>query len=313
MVGREDNYVSTQEGDAQPLYLQNAEESNGGTLEIEIYDPLNTGIESMGFQANGLSSASERAIGFKYPGDSNGFGTGKANADQCELRVYGRTSDGIRYQIAKFTLKFENDFEPILYTEVIGKNADGSFKSDRSPEALQALTGDPVATITFDPDQYDTFLTPPVGTNTSLSDKGQGADAKTTYSSCYRYPFNYDNTSYCFAPVNNTYFECTWGNYTISKEFNSAENRGHFYPIKKFYKDFYGPNAYDDTNAALLYIDASDLPGQVASIDFSGQACTGSRLYVSRQRSFPRRRHYREWRCQHALYLLPWCYLRSST
>lgn len=269
--------------------LQNAEESNGGTLEIEINDSLGTGITSMGFQDNGLSSASERAIGFKYPGDSNGFGTGKANADQCELRVYGRTSDNIRYQIAKFTLKFENDFEPILYTEVIGKKADGSFKSDRSPEALQALTGNPVATITFDPDLYDTFLTPPVGTNTSLSDRGQGDDANTTYGRCYRYPFNYDNTSYCFAPVNKISDECTWGNYTISKEFNSYDNRGHFYPIKKFYEDFYGPDAYDATNAAFLYIDASDLPGQVASIDFSGQACTGSRLYVSAWMSSPDR------------------------
>lgn len=269
--------------------LQNAEVNNGGTLEIEIYDPLNTGITSMGFQANGLSSASERAIGFKYPGDPNGFGTGEAKADQCELRVYGRTSDGIRYQIAKFTLKFENDFEPILYTEVIGKNADGSFKSDRSPEALQALTGDPVATITFDPDLYDTFLTPPVGTNTSLSDRGKGDGANTTYGRCYRYPFNYDNTSYCFAPVNNISDQCTWGNYTISKRFDSADNRGTFYPIKKFYKDFYGPEAYDDTNAAFLYIDASDLPGQVASIEFSGQACTGSRLYVSAWMSSPDR------------------------
>ena len=269
--------------------LQNAEVNNGGTLEIEIYDPLNTGITSMGFQANGLSSASERAIGFKYPGDPNGFGTGEAKADQCELKVYGRTSDNIRYQIAKFTLKFENDFEPILYTEVIGKNADGSFKSDRSPEALQALTGDPVATITFDPDLYDTFLTPPVGTNTSLSDRGKGDGANTTYGRCYRYPFNYDNTSYCFAPVNNISDQCTWGNYTISKRFDSADNRGTFYPIKKFYKDFYGPEAYDDTNAAFLYIDASDLPGQVASIEFSGQACTGSRLYVSAWMSSPDR------------------------
>ena len=269
--------------------LQNAEVNNGGTLEIEIYDPLNTGITSMGFQANGLSSASERAIGFKYPGDPNGFGTGEAKADQCELKVYGRTSDNIRYQIAKFTLKFENDFEPILYTEVIGKNADGSFKSDRSPEALQALTGDPVATITFDPDLYDTFLTPPVGTNTSLSDRGQGDNANTTYSRCYRYPFNYDNTSYCFAPVNNIFDQCTWGNYTISKRFDSSDNRGTFYPIKKFYKDSYGPEAYDDTNAAFLYIDASDLPGQVASIEFSGQACTGSRLYVSAWMSSPDR------------------------
>lgn len=267
--------------------LQNAV-SYGGRMEIEI-DDQGTGITSMGFQANGLSSASERAIGFKYPGDPDGFGTGEANADQCTLKVYGCTSDGIRYQIAKFTLKFEDDFEPILYTEVIGKKADGSFKSDRSPEALQALTGDPVATITFDPDLYDTFLTPPVGTNTSLSDWGQGDGANTTYGRCYRYPFNYDNTSYCFAPVNKISDECTWGNYTISKEFNSYDNRGHFYPIKKFYEDFYGPDAYDATNAAFLYIDASDLPGQVASIDFSGQACTGSRLYVSAWMSSPDR------------------------
>lgn len=270
--------------------LQNAEVNNGGTLEIEIYDPLNTGITSMGFQANGLSSASERAIGFKYPGDPNGFGTGEAKADQCELKVYGRTSDNIRYQIAKFTLKFENDFEPILYTEVIGKNADGSFKSDRSPEALKALTGNPVATITFDPELFETFLSPPVGTNTSiLSNKGQGDGANTTYGRCYRYPFNYDNTSYCFAPVNNIFDQCTWGNYTISKRFDSSDNRGTFYPIKKFYKDSYGPEAYDDTNAAFLYIDASDLPGQVASIEFSGQACTGSRLYVSAWMSSPDR------------------------
>lgn len=274
-------------GTAAEGNLQNAV-SYGGRMEIEI-DDQGTGITSMGFQANGLSSASERAIGFKYHGDPDGFGTGEANADQCTLKVYGCTSDGIRYQIAKFTLKFEDDFEPILYTEVIGKNADGSFKSDRSPEALQTLTGDPVATITFDPDLYDTFLTPPVGTNTSLSDWGQGDGANTTYGRCYRYPFNYDNTSYCFAPVNKFSDECTWGNYTISKEFNSYDNRGHFYPIKKFYKDFYIQGAYDDTNAAFLYIDASDLPGQVASIDFSGQACTGSRLYVSAWMSSPDR------------------------
>lgn len=270
--------------------LQNAEVNNGGTLEIEIYDPLNTGITSMGLQANGLSSASERAIGFKYPDDPDGFGTGEAKADQCELKVYGRTSDGIRYQIAKFTLKFENDFEPILYTEVIGKKADGSFKSDRSPEALKALTGDPVATITFDPELFETFVTPPVGTNTSLSNSGEGERANQTHSKNYRYPFNYDNTSYCFAPVNNSYYnECTWGNYTIANQLDPYDNRGTFNPIKKFYKDFYGPEAYDDTNAAFLYIDASDLPGQVASIEFSGQACTGSRLYVSAWMSSPDR------------------------
>ncbi len=268
--------------------LQNAV-SYGGKIDIEIDDPLGTGITSAGFQANGLSSAPERAIGFNYPGDTDGFGIGEAQAGQCTLKVYGHASDGTRYQIAKFTLKFETYFEPILYTEVIGKNADGTFKSDRSPEALQAMTGSPVATITFDPDQYDTFLTPPVGTNTSFSDNGAGAGANATYSRSYRYPFNYDNSSYCFTPISFKSDECTWGNYTIAKKFDSVDSRGNFYPIKKFYQDFYGADAYDATNAAFLYIDASDLPGQVASIDFSGQACTGSRLYVSAWMSSPDR------------------------
>lgn len=263
--------------------LQNA--VSGGQIDIEI-DPQGTGITSAGFQSNGLPGT-ERAIGFNYPGDKDGFGKGEATAEQCVLKVYGRTSDGIRYQIAKFTLKFENNFEPILYTEVIGKNADGSFKSDRSPEALQALTGNPVATITFDPELFETFVTPPVGTNTSLSNSGEGERANQTHSKNYRYPFNYDNTSYCFAPVNSHYYECTWGNYTIANQLDPTDDRGKFYPIKKFYKDFYGPEAYDATNAALLYIDASDLPGQIASIDFSGQACTGSRLYVSAWMSSP--------------------------
>ena len=268
--------------------LQNAV-SYGGKIDIEVDDPLGTGITSAGFQANGLSSASERAIGFNYPGDTNGYGQGEAKAGQCVLKVYGHASDGTRYQIAKFTLKFESDFEPILYTEVIGKNADGSFKSDRSPEALQAMTGAPVATITFDPEQFDTYVTPPVGTNTSFDDSGAGVAANATYPRCYRYPFNYDNTSYCFTPISSISDQCTWGNYTITKKFDSADRRGNFYPIKKFYQDFYGAEAYDATNAAFLYIDASDLPGQVASIDFAGQACTGSRLYVSAWMSSPDR------------------------
>lgn len=263
--------------------LQNA--VSGGQIDIEI-DPQGTGITSAGFQSNGLPGT-ERAIGFNYPGDKDGFGKGEATAEQCILKVYGHASDGIRYQIAKFTLKFENDFEPILYTEVIGKKADGSFKSDRSPEALKALTGNPVATITFDPELFETFVTPPVGTNTSLSDGGAGEGANKTHSKNYRYPFNYDNTSYCFAPVNSHYYECTWGNYTIANQLDPNDNRGKFYPIKKFYEDEYGPDAYDATNAALLYIDASDLPGQIASIDFSGQACMGSRLYVSAWMSSP--------------------------
>lgn len=288
------DYWFYKDGIAAEDNLQNGV-SYGGQLDVEVDDPQHSGITSAGFQNNGLSSATERAIGFNYPGDADGFGMGEAQADSCVLKVYGHASDGTRYQIAKFTLKFEEDFEPILYTEVIGKNASGTFKSDRSPEALRAMTGEPVATITFDPDQYDTFITPPVGTNTSFSDSGAGIDANATYSRCYRYPFNYDNTSYCFTPISTISDQCTWGNYTIANLFDNTTApdlvtpRGTFYPIKKFYQDFYGANQYDASKAAFLYIDASDLPGQVASIDFAGQACTGSRLFVSAWMSSPDR------------------------
>lgn len=265
--------------------LQNAV-SYGGKIDIEI-DPQGTGITSAGFQSNGLPGT-ERAIGFNYLGDKDGFGKGEATAEQCVLKVYGHASDGIRYQIAKFTLLFEEDFEPRLYTEVIGKTPDGHFLTDRSPEALKQNVGEPVATITFDPELFETFVTPPVGTNTSLSNSGAGEGASQTHSKNYRYPFNYDNTSYCFAPVNSNYYDCTWGNYTIANKLDATENRGNFYPIKKFYQDFYGP-AYDASQSGFLYIDASDLPGQVVSIDFAGQPCSGSRLYVSAWMSSPER------------------------
>ena len=266
--------------------LQNAV-SYGGKIDIEI-DPQDTGITSAGFQSNGLPGT-ERAIGFNYPGDKDGFGKGEATAEQCILKVYGHASDGIRYQIAKFTLLFEDDFEPRLYTEVIGKTPDGHFLTDRSPEALKQNVGEPVATITFDPELFETFVTPPVGTNTSLSNSGAGEGASQTHSKNYRYPFNYDNTSYCFAPVNSNYYDCTWGNYTIANQLDATENRGIFYPIKKFYQDFYGKSAYDASQSGFLYIDASDLPGQVVSIDFAGQPCSGSRLYVSAWMSSPER------------------------
>ena len=268
--------------------LQNAVSYNG-KLDIEIDDSQGTGITSAGFQDNGLSQSTRRAIGFNYPGDKDGFGMGEAKAEQCVLKVYGHASDGTRYQIAKFTLLFENDFEPRLYKEVIGKTPDGKFLTDRSPEALKQYVGEPVATITFDPDLFETFVTPPVGTNTSFSDSGSGESASQTYGKNYRYPFNYDNTSYCFTPVKSNYNECTWGNYTIANKLDAADNRGNFYPIKKFYQDFYGQSAYDASQSGFLYIDASDLPGQVVSIDFAGQPCSGSRLYVSAWMSSPDR------------------------
>lgn len=273
--------------------LQNA--VNSGAIEVKV-DDLGSGITFAGFLNSGAGAGADRAIAFKYPGDDNGKGIGTATAGSCTLKVYGVASDGTRYQIAKFNLIFEDDFEPIIYSEIIGKKDDGSFKSARSPEALLKTTGDPVATITFDPDQFDAFVSPPVGTYTGFTNSGKGDNANQKYSLTYRYPFNYDNTSYCFAPIggdfnstNGRTSECTWGNYTVAHRFDMGDNRGNFFAVKKYYENEYGSENYDASQSGFLYIDASDLPGKIASIDFAGMPCKASRLFVSAWMSSPDR------------------------
>lgn len=279
-------------GSASEDNLQNA--VNGGAIEVKVEDLLGSGITFAKFLSSGAGGdATDRAIAFNYPGDTaDGKGTGKAEAGSCTLKVYGVASDGTRYQIAKFNLTFEDDFEPIIYSEIIGKK-DGSFKSERSPEALLKTTGDLVATITFDPDRFDAFVSPPVGTYTGF-DNVVGASTKCGLT--YRYPFNYDNTSYCFAPIGGDFNsisgrtpECTWGNYTVAHRFNMGDNRGNFFAVKKYYENEYGSEKYDASQSGFLYIDASDLPGKIASIDFAGMPCKASRLFVSAWMSSPDR------------------------
>ena len=279
-------------GSASEENLQNA--VNSGAIEVEVYDPLGSGITFAKFLSSGDGGdATDRAIAFNYPDDTNGKGIGTAKAGSCTLKVYGRASDGTRYQIAKFNLTFEEDFEPIIYSEIIGKKDDGTFKSERSPEALLKTTGDPVATITFDPDQFDAFVSPPVGTYTGFTNV---AGAGTKCGLTYRYPFNYDNTSYCFAPIGGDFNstngytpECTWGNYTVAHRFNMGDTRGNFFAVKKYYENVYGSENYDASQSGFLYIDASDLPGKIASIDFAGMPCKASRLFVSAWMSSPDR------------------------
>lgn len=278
-------------GSASEDNLQNA--VNSGRIEVKV-DDLGSGITFAKFLSSGAGgAATDRAIAFNYPGDDNGKGTGTATAGSCTLKVYGVASDGTRYQIAKFNLTFEDDFEPIIYSEIIGKKGDGSFKSERSPEALLKTTGDPVATITFDPDQFDAFVSPPVGTYTGFE---RVAGAGTKCGLTYRYPFNYDNTSYCFAPIGGDFNspdgrtpECTWGNYTVAHRFDMGDNRGNFFAVKKYYENEYGSQNYDASQSGFLYIDASDLPGKIASIDFAGMPCKASRLFVSAWMSSPDR------------------------
>lgn len=68
-----------------------------------------------------------------------------------------------------------------------------------------------------------------------------------------------------------------------------GDNRGNFFAVKKYYENEYGSQNYDASQSGFLYIDASDLPGKIASIDFAGMPCKASRLFVSAWMSSPDR------------------------
>ncbi len=258
-----------------------------GQMVIEV-DDEGSGITSAG-ALSAKTSGMRRFIAFNYPGDTNGTGTGEATSDHCVFKIYGTASDGTRYQIAKVNLYFDEETEPLIYNEVIGLNTDGSFKTKRAPESLKENVGAPVASINFNPTTYDNFITPPVGKNYSFNTGQQGPSTSNPLT--YRYPLLFENSNYAFAPVAGAFnstgatAENTWGSYAITHRFQNGDGNGivraNNVSVMKLYEQAYGSEQYDASNSAFLYIDASDLPGRIASLEFDGSPCPASRLFVS--------------------------------
>lgn len=219
---------------------------------------------------------------------------GEALGGAAVVKVYAVVRDGDkiakRFQLAKFNLSFEDGTEPRPDEEIIGyANAeDSTYKSDRSPLALQRQYGTPRASITFNPTTFKPFITPPFGrTQLKSGDAGPG----TIYDNSYGYPLNYDRSSYNFQPfLYQKDGENTWGSYTITKHMRVywvGSSQTDYVPVRTLYKEAYPQAGYDDTNAAFMYIDASELPGTICSLEYSDQLCKGSRMYVSAWISSP--------------------------
>ena len=251
-----------------------------------------------------------RFVRFYYPGESSsslGYGevpSGSSATILCYARDGGTagSTGGTLYQLAKITLLFEDHCEPLPYTKVIGRTADGKFKTGRAPEYLRELTGEPVASIDYNAVDFRTFRTPPVGSTST------GFSAYQELANTYRYPMLYENSGYNFYPVSgNTYpstgnlTENSFGSYTITRRLQVGWGYGNFKPVSHVYKLLY--NEYteaqrqawgidlaalnDIDSHAFLYLDASDLPGQIASLHFDSNLCSGSRIYASAWMSSP--------------------------
>ncbi len=255
--------------------------------------------DATGFAGPNADLSALRFFRFKYPTVD-----GKERVEDgktADIEVYAKDGDR-RYRLAIYHLTFVEGTELRPYTEIIGMRDDGTGnlvpKSARSPRQLRKDLGEPKASITFDFQQtYQTFLAPPKGKNYATnSERNAGVELPNTY----RFPLRYENTSYAFEPtfITNSgdgfnymdnVAENGFGAYTIARTTKFGwNNQARFYPVRKYYHDAYpDEEQYNYDKSGFLYIDASECPGRIASLDFDGNICKGTRITVSAWVSSP--------------------------
>ena len=177
-----------------------------------------------------------------------------------------------KYNVAKFTIIFDDNSEVVPYMDVVPAN---SAKHSRSTQELrEACHGaDPVARIDFDYPHTPAYQSPTGGIHFYNTDPGV-----TTYTHSSALPIAFEKTSYAYSPIANagTLFNyCVWGSYAIVDYVNQS---GALYPASTVTNDDIDK---DPSNEGFLYIDASDMPGTVASVPFEGTFCMGTKMMCS--------------------------------
>ena len=269
----ENYWFYTGNGNATNANLQNL--INNDYVEVTSETSVaNMGVTLIGLReapntnANGVTNstlARRRLIGFRYntvPADSR-------------LTIYVRSKDpnnaNRKYNVAKFNIIFDANSEVVPYMDVVPEN---SAKHSRSTQSLrEACNGaDPVAHIDFDYPHNPSYTTPTGGIHFNGSE-GNGNVAHTHSSAL---PLAFEKTSYAYSPIANAgtlYAYCVWGSYAIVDYVNQS---GTLYPASTVTND-----ALTDTDPGFLYIDASDMPGTVASVPFEGTFCMGTKMMCS--------------------------------
>lgn len=175
---------------------------------------------------------------------------------QAVIKVYAKNGDDSsspEYQLAKFTLTFQSDCEPLPITSVIGNK-----ESTRSVDYFRSNNLKQVASMTFqEKDHAFTRIS---------SHRDDHNDANT-----YAFPIDFDRTSYGFSS------SYTFGNYSVTRQGWGIK----YQPVA-----LYERNIKDPSNTSMsieddyfFYIDAAEAPGQVASVPLEGMLCPGTRLY----------------------------------
>ena len=260
---------------------------SGGTVGGVPYD---TGITKGGKEAKGYylydegknnggtSYGDSRFVGFKYP--ASGTATATGDNHPAYLKVYF-TYGGQKYQIAKFKIIFDEGTSTLPWTAV---NGSAKVKDTaRDPKNLEATAGKPIAKITFD---Y------PKGANFKTSSNYTIHNGQALIGDWYELkpssplPLTFDKTNYGFDGFG--YDEATgyaqppsWGSYAlVAKMSTQYGNQKITLPADD---ETYGYNIEPDKGmqSAFLYIDASEQPGDICSVPFTGEFCAGDKLMCS--------------------------------
>lgn len=305
------NYITDATLTNPDNHLVSAVNNNvGGKIEVKIYDPNNTGIRLGGYNPNitlkGTTEGDDgdyqgfyfydkmardpknqygdsRFIVFRYPKDSNGKATSVTNTDkEAYIHVYFNNG-GTRYQLAQFTVIFDENSDTRPWTSV--NNSAKVQGSDRDPSNLRKTAGKPIAKITFD---YPLYEDPEDPTTSAIAtyhypDNGvtrhNGGDdipAGGTIGGSSPIPLKFDNTNYSFDGDG-----CNWGSYAMVTSKNTQWGNGK--TAQPANDATYGYNIGADTGlqSGFLYIDASEQPGDICSADFQGEFCAGDKLMCS--------------------------------
>lgn len=275
-----------------------------GNKQIGGFDINEWPVE--GTSGSNADLSRQRFVRFIYPkadGSGNYCGSddmGYFEGDSCIIRVYARdggtagqaTGYKALYQLARIKLLFEDNIEPRIYSEIMGIDETGEYKSFRAPDYMRTHYGGVKASIDFDDPDFVAYQAPLSGKNMVYQNESTNGAAGLTEPNTYGYPLLFENSGYNYQPSagttsNNT--KNTWGSYTINKQliFDAQSNtRPIARPVISLYKDIYSSyledvSNIDDSYAAFLYVDASEMPGEICSLDYTGQLCTGARLYFS--------------------------------
>ena len=247
-------------------YYKIETEDHGSGITVDATLPKLPQATSIGDFVTETEYKRRRQISFSYP-SSREVPAGSS----IDIKVYAVDADGNgnKYNIAKFTLIFDAGTETLPYMDIVGNDADENYKY-RSPEALRERCGEPHAYLNFDYHHEYGFHSPTrSGMDTIMA----------------ALPLDYATTNYAYARrITNGDWDpriaAGWGTSGVGRIHTTNVNGSAQYKIKSV-SDYTGISYSDEYDPGYLFVDASDLPGQVATVSFAGDFCEGSLLMCS--------------------------------